>query len=455
MSSVHSQDLNCFPSLSIPFLTSSHFILLYLASFPSHPSQIISNNSPKVKPLSAGGWNQWELKMSSWLRFKGWWGYISGRVREPSPPAVGDLPGAARIQWEDAVERAAGAIMLSLSREEQDAVREHQDDAVKMWAALKARHVQVKATSRFHEYSDFFSICLREGEQLSNLAGCVQEGMHRIQAQRPSPFTLEDLDKELVLMGIISGLSEDPSCRVLVTQLLHSSSLDFSAIYNDLALEDSNRGCNPALYGLQHNSEGVLVSQSCAIKQSSSDAAHAASGMSQKPASSSKGKGALSTTDSSKKQKKCDHCKRTGHEVSDCHKKRIEELEKALKQQSANAAGSLSSLPASSFSSGESAGSANAASSRSPTSLHRSDTLWNADTGATSHMTPHRHWFVSYEAFQTPIRLADGKVIYSAGIGAVDFVPLVDGVAQRPIRFSRVLHVPDLRNNLLLVLFLA
>src|ERR1700742_2215325 len=415
----------------------------------------MSNDSPKVKPLSAGGWNQWELEMSSWLRFKGWWGYISGRVQEPSPPAVGDLPGAARIQWEDAVERAAGTIMLSLSREEQDAVREHQDNAVKMWAALKARHVQVKATSRFHEYSDFFSIRLREGEQLSDLAGHVQEGMRRIQAQRPTPFTLEDLDKELVLMGIISGLSEDPSCRVLVTQLLHSSSLDFSAVYNDLALEDSNRGCNPALYGLQRNSEGVLVSQSRAIEQSSSDAAHAASGTSQKPASFSKVKGASSTTDSSKKQRKCDHCKRTGHEISDCHKKRIEELEKALKQHSANAAGSSSLLPASSFSSGESAGSANAASSRSPTSLHRSDSLWNADTGATSHMTPHQHWFVSYEPFQTPIRLADGKLIYSAGIGAVDFVPVVDGVAQRPIRFSRVLHVPDLRNNLLSVLFLA
>src|ERR1700759_2284299 len=327
--------------------------------------------------------------------------------------------------------------MLCLSREEQDAVREHQDDAVKMWAALKARHVQVKATSCFHEYSDFFNIRLREGEKLSDLAGRVQEGMRRIQARRPSPFTLEDLDKELVLMGIISGLSEDPSCRVLVTQLLHSSSLEFSTVYNDLALEDSNRGRNPSLYGLQRNSEGVLVAQSCAIEHSSSDSAHAASGMSQKPASFSKGKGASSSIDSSRKQKKCDHCKRSGHEVNDCHKKRIEELEKALKQHSANAAAS-SSLPASSFPSGESAGSANAASSRSPTSRQRSDTLWNADTGATSHMTPHRHWFVSYEPFQTPIRLADGKLIYSAGIGAVDFVPLVDGVVQHPIRFSRV-----------------
>ena len=80
------------------------------------------------------------------------------------------------------MERSAGAIMLCLSREEQDAVREHQDNAVKMWAALKARHVQVKATSHFHEYSDFFNIRLREGEKLSDLAGHVQEDMCRIQA---------------------------------------------------------------------------------------------------------------------------------------------------------------------------------------------------------------------------------------------------------------------------------
>src|SRR6201999_274281 len=119
----------------------------------------------------------------------------------------------------------------------------------------------------------------------------------------------------------------------------------------------------------------------------------------------------------------------------------------------ANAASSA--LPGPSLSPGESAGSAHAASSCSSDPLAPSNALWNADTGATSHMTPHRDWFVSYEPLQTPIRLADGKVIYSAGIGAVDFVPLVDGVAQRPIRFSRVLHVPDLRNNLLSVLFLA
>src|ERR1700761_3525687 len=65
-----------------------HFNFLHLLSLPnasnrflslcflSHPFPTMLNESPKVKPLSAGGWNQWELEMSSWLRFKGWWGYI-------------------------------------------------------------------------------------------------------------------------------------------------------------------------------------------------------------------------------------------------------------------------------------------------------------------------------------------------------------------------------------------
>jgi hypothetical protein len=35
---------------------------------------------------------------------------------------------------------------------------------------------------------------------------------------------------------------------------------------------------------------------------------------------------------------------------------------------------------------------------------------WNADTGATSHMTPHRHWFSSYAPHHVPIKLADNNM---------------------------------------------
>ena len=101
----------------------------------------------------------------------------------------------------------------------------------------------------------------------------------------------------------------------------------------------------------------------------------------------------------------------------------------------------------------ECAGNASArSSSTSPTS---SSLQWLADTGATSHMTPHRHWVRNYTPLRVPIKLADNSVVYSAGVGTVVFNPLVGGKEARPVEFSRVLHVPALHNNLLSCLYLT
>ena len=80
---------------------------------------------------------------------------------------------------------------------------------------------------------------------------------------------------------------------------------------------------------------------------------------------------------------------------------------------------------------------------------------WIADTGATSHMTPHRHWFSSYTPHKRAIRLADEKVVYSVGIGSVRFLPCINGRTGRLLEFHDVLHVPSLRSNLLSVLSLT
>jgi hypothetical protein len=80
---------------------------------------------------------------------------------------------------------------------------------------------------------------------------------------------------------------------------------------------------------------------------------------------------------------------------------------------------------------------------------------WIADTGATSHMSPHRHWFRDYTKFVIPIHLADGTVIQSAGVGTVHFQAVINGVKGMELAISRVLHVPALRSNLLSVLYLT
>ena len=82
-------------------------------------------------------------------------------------------------------------------------------------------------------------------------------------------------------------------------------------------------------------------------------------------------------------------------------------------------------------------------------------TLWNTDTGATSHMTPHKNWIRDYTPHKVPVHLANNTVVYSEGIGNVLFIPIIDGKEAREILFSRVLHVPALSNNLLSVLYLT
>ena len=75
---------------------------------------------------------------------------------------------------------------------------------------------------------------------------------------------------------------------------------------------------------------------------------------------------------------------------------------------------------------------------------------WNTDTGATKHMTPHRHWFQTYTPHVVPVCLANGAIILSAGIGSVVFQPDdYKGKKLDCVTFFDVLHVPELANNLL------
>ena len=88
-----------------------------------------------------------------------------------------------------------------------------------------------------------------------------------------------------------------------------------------------------------------------------------------------------------------------------------------------------------------------------PQSTH--NLLWCADTGASSHMTPHRAWFDEYRPYSVPVRVANGTVVQSAGIGSVHFRPMLQGVQGREVVFHKVLHVPALQNSLLSVLYLT
>ncbi len=93
--------------------------------------------------------------------------------------------------------------------------------------------------------------------------------------------------------------------------------------------------------------------------------------------------------------------------------------------------------------------------SSSSSSSASSNRNWLADTGATSHMTPHRHWVHNYTPLRIPIRLADNRVIYSSGVGTVVFNPVIDGKCLQTLEFTKVLHIPELKNSLFSCLYLT
>ena len=70
-------------------------------------------------------------------------------------------------------------------------------------------------------------------------------------------------------------------------------------------------------------------------------------------------------------------------------------------------------------------------------------------------MTPHHHWLHNYTPHHIPITLANNTVVYSAGVGSVVFHSKIKGEVTRAVEFTHVLHVPDLHNNLLSVLYLT
>lgn len=81
--------------------------------------------------------------------------------------------------------------------------------------------------------------------------------------------------------------------------------------------------------------------------------------------------------------------------------------------------------------------------------------LWIADTGASISMTFRREWLHGMKQDTRRIRLADGTVIFSAGIGSVILHPHPSSGCGSAFSIHNVLFVPDLRTNLLSVFYLT
>lgn len=75
---------------------------------------------------------------------------------------------------------------------------------------------------------------------------------------------------------------------------------------------------------------------------------------------------------------------------------------------------------------------------------------WFADSGATEHMTEHRHWFTTFKPIPPgtwSVTVADDRNLWVQGIGDILITRTVDGIHKKGV-LQKVLYIPELRRNL-------
>jgi hypothetical protein len=316
------------------------------------------------------------------------------------------------LDWMNKSQKAVGILKSSMSPEVIVYVRDNEDDPVKIWATLKKTFIKPSSAPRFQAYQDLFSIKKDPSETLDAVINRVDEQTRIIKSLTPDAFTLDNLYDDLASMTIINSLPHD-----------------FSTVVSTLAVMDK--------FSKTEVIQSLRNLESTTRHTSSSPSVHVAN----TPSSSHQKKAKPQA--STKPRPTCDFCSKLGHIEEKCFLK--ERLQGKLQVQGNSASASASSSAPTSSASG-------LLSSPLDTPAY---TLWNADTGASSHMTPHRHWLRNYKPCCVQVKLADGSSIYSEGVGSVLFRPVINGSPAQQVEFTNVLHVPALRSNLFSVLFLS
>ena len=218
----------------------------------------MSDHLPKIS-LRLGEFPDWDDQFSGWAMYKGYWGIVSGDTKCSDPAAStakakeAELHNKEITAWKDVDQCTAGAILLML-------FCAHHTSGSVLYAAIYKRHVQEKPASCYNTYLEFLGLCRHNGEELTVFVSRVQEVMHHVQERRPSNFSIKDLDSDLMCIATLHALSDDPSCVVHVSRLLHSANKlsDIDKLKTELVDEDMNHRTSPALYGLKADAQGGL-----------------------------------------------------------------------------------------------------------------------------------------------------------------------------------------------------
>ncbi|GJE95983.1 hypothetical protein PsYK624_121760 [Phanerochaete sordida] len=374
--------------------------------------------------LNSTNYNEWSANMRAHLRRLGCWDVVTGMAPVPLPDPQTAEEWKEYRRYHQQRDSAAGELFLGLEDAQKVHVQSLDDSPQLMWQKLQRVHQQKKPGARFLAYDNLFALRKEGEESLSSLLARAEKCKQDICALRPATFSLPNLDEELTCMALIRSLG--PEYNAFVSSLIIQASdvLTLEKLQTAFLNEESQRRSRTA--------DSSVVQLANATMPPSP--------------------GALSSI--------CSFCDHAGHTLKDCRKFEAasrKAKETTRQRRTGYDAPRQTAHQADASVRPEYAGRASALASSVPADLaaHMSAN-WNTDTGATKHMTPHRHWFQTYAPHVVPICLANGTVIFSAGIGSVVFQPATaEGRSLAPVTFCNVLHVPDLANNLLSLFHLA
>src|SRR6266478_6204000 len=358
----------------------------------------MSSESPDAIPkLNAGNYHVWYAELCYLLQEKAIWSVVTGNIRIPESKA---------FEASKDKEKAFGIIMRSIEPALRAPVKDLTDPK-KILDTLKDLYGTPSAGTRFNAIKNFLSLSQLPDERIPAFIARVRDAQRTLINSRPSEYTVNDFDSELLTSVLIGGT---PAYSSLTETLLIKSDLKSSDVEAALVTAEETR--------LQHTDITALRTHTSPP--------------------------APNLIPTSKAILYCDFCDLEGsHETKRCFRMKIAKKQRSNQRSKAN----LAKVDTQE----EFAG---AASALSTPSFAAPDN-WITDTGATAHMTPNHHWFKDYKPCHIPVRLADNNVIYAAGMGSVVFAPVIQGKSLRQIELSNVLHVPLLGNNLLSVLTLT
>ncbi|KIO02022.1 hypothetical protein M404DRAFT_72895, partial [Pisolithus tinctorius Marx 270] len=171
--------------------------------------------------LTSSNNNTWKGEMKAFLCTKGLWTIVNGSEKRPDDAAK------SCSKWDLRADRAAGELDLVLSSEQRTHVEALISGAVMVWEKCE-NEVHRHHMNSFNAWDDFFYIRKQPDESLSSLIARIEDSMSKIQELRPkdtsSPYTIKDLDNELVCMAMVRSLGEEYSH--FASSLLLFQSLD-------------------------------------------------------------------------------------------------------------------------------------------------------------------------------------------------------------------------------------